>query len=85
MTTVDLRHNKVSIQDLLSMAMNDSVIIVSEDGHEFILEESDEFEKEVVALSKSESFIEFLKKRATEPATITTDELEKELGLGSNR
>ncbi len=58
------------------MATKDAVIIVSEDGREFVLEESDKFKKEVLALSASEKFIQFLKERAAEPATISIDDLE---------
>ena len=53
-------------------------LIALEEDH---LEEADEFDKEVAALSRSEKFIGFLKERAKEPATFSLDEVEKELGL----
>lgn len=46
--------------------------------------EAGEFEKEVAWLSGSDKFIDFLKARAKEPATISIDDLEKELGLNGD-
>ncbi len=47
----------------------------------YILEEADEFEKEVAMLDESDKFIKFLEKRSKEEATISIDELEKKLKL----
>ncbi len=81
MTTVDLRQNEITVEELLHLADKDVVVIVAEYGREFVLEEADEFDKEIAALSSSETFINFLKERAKEPATLSLDEVEKELGL----
>jgi len=81
MTTVDLRHSEITVEYLLRLADKEAVVIVAENGREFVLEEADEFDKEVAALSSSEKFINFLKERAKEPATLSLDEVEKELGL----
>jgi hypothetical protein len=81
MTTVDLRQNEITIKELLHLADKEAVVIVAENGREFVLEEADEFDKEIAALSNSEKFINFLKERAKEPATLSLDEVEKELGL----
>ncbi len=81
MTTVDLRQNEITVKELLHLADNEAVVIVAENGREFVLEEADEFDKEIAALSGSEKFINFLKERAKEPASLSLDEVEKELGL----
>ena len=83
MKTVDLTQQKINIKDLLRLANSDSLLILSEDGHHYILEEADEFEKEVAMLGKSDKFMKFLKERSTEKATTSIDDLEKKLKLNS--
>ncbi len=79
MTTIDLRQKQVTIGELLHLAVNDTVMIIAKDGRKFVLEETDDFDKEVMALGQSKKFISFLKERAQEPATTSIEELEKEL------
>jgi hypothetical protein len=81
MTTVDLRQHNATVEELLRLANQDAVVIIAENGREFVLEEADEFDKEVAQLSGSKNFIDFLKRRIKEPAAISIDDLEKELGL----
>lgn len=84
MTTIDLRQHKATVEELLHLADGGMVVIIAENGREFVLEEADEFEKEVAWLSGCAKFIDFLKARAKEPATISIDDLEKELGLNGD-
>jgi len=79
MTTLDLRQRKVTIDELLELAAAGSVRILTRDGHEFILEEADEFEKEVAQLGSSNKFMRFLKERSTEEATIPFDQITRTL------
>jgi len=81
MKTIDLTRQKINIKDLLRLANSDSLLIVSEDGHQYVLEEADAFDKEVAMLGESEKFINFLEVRSKEQATISIDELEKKLNL----
>ncbi|MCH8128081.1 hypothetical protein IIC38_19350 [candidate division KSB1 bacterium] len=57
MKTVDLAKEKLSIDKILSLAKLDAVIIQGTDGVQYILEEADEFEKEVATLGKNEQSI----------------------------
>ena len=57
MKTVDLAKEKLSIDKILSLAKLDAVIIQRTDGVHYILEEADEFEKEVATLGKNEQSI----------------------------
>ncbi len=81
MKTINLTQQKVSIEDLLQLAMHDSLLIVDEDGDEYILEAVDELEREIAMLGKSKKFMRFLEKRSKEKKTISIDELEKKLKL----
>ena len=57
MKTVDLAKEKHSIDKILSLDKLDAVIIQGTDGVQYILEEADEFEKEVATLGKNEQSI----------------------------
>ena len=77
MKAIDLRQEKISLKDLLRLASLESLIIFSEDGNQYILEEADAFEKEVAILGKSEKFMKFLEERSKEEGTISIDDMEK--------
>ncbi len=81
MKTIDLTRQKINIKDLLRLANSDSLLILSEDGHQYVLEEADAFDKEVAMLGKSDKFMKFLEERSREQTTIPIDELEKKLKL----
>ncbi|MFQ5709216.1 MAG: hypothetical protein ACE5HO_17300 [bacterium] len=85
MKTIDLTQQKASIKDLLQLANVEPLLILSEDGHHYILEEADEFAREAKMLGKSDKFMEFLEERSKETATTPLDDLEKKLGLKSPR
>lgn len=81
MKTLDLKKEKVTVEELLNWATSDSVLILTEDGREFILAEADEFEKEVAIFGNSEKFMKFLEERSKEKGTISLEEVEKILNL----
>jgi len=82
MTTLDLRQRKVTVDELLELAAAGSVRILARDGHEFILEEAGEFEKEAAQLGSSDKFMRFLKERSAEEATIPFDQIAQTLRDG---
>lgn len=59
---------------LLKLAAKGTVRILGTDGHAFVLEEADDFDKEVELLGKSKKFRRFLNQRAKEPATMSLAE-----------
>jgi hypothetical protein len=79
MKTLDLTQHKVTIEDLLGWATSDLVLIRARDGHEFILEEVDDFAGEVAMLGSNEKFMQFLAERSQESGTISLDEVENAL------
>ncbi|MFQ5652699.1 MAG: hypothetical protein ACE5IY_22425 [bacterium] len=81
MKKIDLTQQELTIKDLLQLASIESLLILSEDGHQYILEEADQFEKEVAMLGKSDKFMQFLEGRSKETATTPIDDLEKKLKL----
>lgn len=81
MKTIDLKQQKLKVKDLLQLAKLEALFILSEDGHHYILEEANEFEKEVALLGESEKFMNFLSKRSEEKAFTSINDLEKNLKL----
>ncbi|WP_133510740.1 hypothetical protein [Candidatus Thiosymbion oneisti] len=81
MITIDLRQKKHSVEELLTLAKSESVLLYGKDGEHFILEETDDFEKEVEALGKSEKFMKFLEGRSKEKDTISISTIAKRLGM----
>jgi hypothetical protein len=79
MKTLDLRYQSITIQELLQFASQESVLILDENGIEFVLEAADAFEQEVVKLGQSEKFLTFLAERSKEPSCTPLEEIEYRL------
>ena len=71
MKTVNLSKESPSVNDLLAMAREKSVLLVSDDGTTYLLEEAGSFDREVAVLGSSERFMRFLKKRSKEKSVIS--------------
>ena len=79
MKTINLKAKSPSVAQLLAMARKKSVLLVSENGATFLLEEADEFDREVAELGGSDKFIKFLSKRSKEQAVTSIEEFAKQL------
>jgi len=79
MKTLDLSRKQITLEELLKLAAAGSVRILTADGHAYILEDADEFDKEVKLLGKSKKFQRFLKERSKEPATISLEDYRRSL------
>lgn len=85
MKTVQLNDvNAPTMDEILSMAREESILIVSLDGTRYVLEEADEFEQEVAQLGNSQKFMEFLQARSTEKSTTSIDDFAKDLERGNS-
>ena len=81
MIKIDLQTKKHSLEDLLALASSDSLIIHGKDGKSFILEKTDDFEREVEKLGNSEKFMAFLGERSRENETVPIEDIAKKLGI----
>ena len=79
MKSIDLRKDSVDLPQLLHLAGEGSVLIVTQDGHEYILAEADDFDAEVEALRKSAHFQSFLDQRMNENERVPIEEIERDL------
>ena len=75
MKTINLGKESPSVVELLAMASKKAVLLVSKDGTAFVLEEANEFDREVAEFGGSKKFMEFLGKRSKEPAVTSIEEL----------
>lgn len=74
MKTVHLNKDSPSVSELLNMARKKSVLLVSSDGASFVLEEADDFDREVAELGNSARFMRFLKKRSKEEGVTSIEQ-----------
>jgi len=79
MTTYDLRKQTITMDELFRVAAEEKVLVVAKDGTTFVIETADSFEQEVAMLRQSETFMAFLAERSKEQATISLDELDREI------
>lgn len=73
MKTLDLTRTQVTLDDGLKLASAGSVRIVTADGRAFVLENADDFDKEVELLGRSKKFQCLLRERSREAATTSLE------------
>ncbi len=81
MTTVDLRERPVTVAELLQLASTDVVVIVNQDGNEFVIEAADAFDREAAELGASAKFMSLLAERSREPGSVSLEDVERRLNL----
>ena len=79
MITLDLRNRQITLEELFRAARSESVLIVTDEGQEYILEAADEFDHEVAELRRSEKFMNFLAERRKESGRIPLEDIERRL------
>ena len=81
MRTVDLNKEEHSLKELLALAKSEALLIRSPSGEDFLLEQADEFDREVAALGSSDKFMSFLDARSKEEKDIPLSEARSKRGL----
>jgi hypothetical protein len=79
MKMVHLQEEKLDLETALTMAQQEPVMLLTEDGRQFVLAEADDFDQEVEALRKSQAFQQFLDERSRSPHRIPLEEIEAEI------
>ena len=79
MKILDLARTEVTLEELFQLAAAGSLRIVTADGRAFILEDADDFDKEVQLLGKSKKFRRFLKERSKEAGTTSLEDYRRSL------
>ncbi len=81
MKTIDLREGQHSLGEVLALARSEAVLIHSASGEDFLVEQADEFDREVATLGGSDTFMSFLEARAKEVGNIPIEEIRRTHGL----
>lgn len=81
MKTIDLSKGKPTLSEVLALAKSEAVLIHSVTGEDFVLEQADDFDREVAALGGSATFLSFLKDRSEEGRDIPIEDVRKRLGM----
>jgi hypothetical protein len=69
------------LAELLDLAEEESVLLKTPEGREFILSEVDDFDAEVQAVRQNRDLMEFLDQRSRSEKTYTIEEMRKKLDL----
>jgi hypothetical protein len=80
MKTIDLSKEQHSLNEVLSLAKSEAVFIHSPSGEDFLLEQADDFDREVATLGASEKFMSFLEARSKEKGSVPLSEIRKKHG-----
>lgn len=78
MKTVNLEERKIDLEAAIGLARHEPLLLVASDGHEFLLSEADDFEREVETLRNSLDFQRFLDERSRSAGRISLDDFEAE-------
>ena len=81
MKVIELGHSHPTIDEVLGLAKEGLVVLRGPDGSVFALSQVDDFDVEVELLKNNPEFMAFLRQLSQEEATITLQDLRKELAL----
>jgi len=83
MKTVMVAADERPLRDLLDQASQESLILRTADGREFVLAEIDDFDHEIQRTRQNTELMRLLDARGREKATITLAEARARLGVDS--
>jgi hypothetical protein len=81
MKIIELGHDHLSLDEVIGFAKQELVVLRDPGGSVFALSQVDDFDVEVELLRKNPEFMMFLRQRSNEEATISLEDLRKELAL----
>ena len=81
MKEIDLTKEQHSLNDVLTFAKSEAVLIHSPSGEDFVVEAADEFDREVATLGASEKFTSLLEARSKESGDIPLREVRQKRGI----
>ncbi|MGI0490966.1 hypothetical protein ACN4EG_04070 [Alkalinema pantanalense CENA528] len=81
MRIVELQNQQFTLDEVITLAKGEAIVLRNSDGILFALAPIDDFDVEVELLKKNPEFMTFLKELSQEQATISLKSLRGELGL----
>lgn len=81
MKVIQLDQPQPTLDEVISLAKTEPVVLRRPDGTMFALAKVEDFDVEVELLKKNTEFMAFLKRLSQEKAVISLEDLRKELAL----
>ena len=81
MKIIELGHIHPTLDEVIDLAEEELLVLRKPDGSVFALSPVDDFDVEVELLKNNPEFMDFLKQLSQEKATISLQDLRKELAL----
>lgn len=81
MKIIELNESQTSLEELLDMACQETLILRKPGTGGFVLAPVDEFALEVELLRNNKEFMAYLDDLSKQEATVSLEEAERELGL----
>jgi hypothetical protein len=81
MKTVDLTTQLATLEEVLSLADQENVVLRTKEGREYVVAELDDFDRELELVRQNEELMELLARRSKDEPTFSLDEVRRELGL----
>lgn len=81
MRTLEISNRRRDLRPLLELAGEETPVLTTPGGRQFVLAEIDDFEEEVRLVRENAELMAFLKARSKGSRTLTEAELKKRLGL----
>ena len=81
MKTITVSRRARTLNALLKQALEENLIPKTEDGHEFVLAEIEDFDREIELTRQNDELMRLLDSRGQEKATISLAEARAQLGV----
>jgi hypothetical protein len=81
MKVIELAETQPTLDEIMGLAKHELVVLRKPDGSVFALSQVDDLDVEVELLKHNPEFMAYLKQLSQEEATISIEDLRKELGL----
>jgi hypothetical protein len=78
---VELTAIEPALAELLDLASEDTLILKTSEGREFVLAEVDDFDTEIALVCQNEELMALLAERSREKKTYTLQQVREQLGL----
>ncbi|OUC12160.1 MAG: hypothetical protein B0A82_23905 [Alkalinema sp. CACIAM 70d] len=80
MKIVELHNEQFTLDEIITLAKGEAIVLRNSDGNLFALASIDDFDVEIELLKKNPDFMALLKELSQEKATISLKSLRGELG-----
>ena len=81
MRTITVSRRARILNALLKQALEENLILKTEDGHEFVLAELEDFNREIELTRQNDELMRLLDHRGQEKATLSLAEVRARLGI----